>query len=473
MKPDSKQIIQINESYNIEITGMNHEGQGVGRMEGFTVFVDGGLPGEIVEAKVEQYKKTYAVAKLIRVVRASPHRIDPFCPVFESCGGCSLQHMSYEAQLEFKTGQVRDALERIGKLEGVLVHPTIGMEEPLHYRNKAMFPVGWRGKSPVLGFYSNRSHDIIDSNSCEIQSEISDKVRGIVREFIISNRIRVYDEKTHTGILRHIMVRTGSRTGEAMVVLVINDVADGSGKGLGSGQESEHGWEKLVNQLSYEVSGLKSIVLNYNSRRGNIILGDRNRVIFGEGFITDYIGEYKFNISPQSFYQVNPTQTEVLYGKALEYAGLTGNETVFDLYCGIGTITLFLSQRAGKVYGVEVVEGAVADARRNASINGIENVEFITGEAEKIIPKIYSQGIRADVVVVDPPRKGCDEELLQTLVKMEAKRIVYVSCNPSTLARDLHFLTGNGYEVREVQPVDMFGWTAHVETVVLMSRVEK
>lgn len=446
--------------YEIEMTGMNHEGQGVGRVDNFTVFVNGAIIGEKVRVKIVNLKKTYAVGELHAILQPSPDRVDILCPVGERCGGCSLQHMSYKAQLDFKTHMVKESIKRIGKLEDVLIHQTIGMENALNYRNKAQYPVGAgpEGKA-LLGFYERYSHKIVDCTSCMIQDETSTLIKNIVRAFIHENNVSLYDESTGKGLIRHLMTRTGFKTGEIMVVLVLN------------GKDLPHK-QKLVDNLTTRVPGIKSIVLNVNEKNTNIILGSMNIKIYGEDHITDYIGKYRFSISPLSFFQVNPVQTEVLYNKAIEYAALSGKETVFDLYCGIGTISLFLSEKAKKVYGIEVVEEAIKDAKVNAEINGVKNIEFITGEAEKVVPEVYKQGIKADVVVVDPPRKGCDEALLKTLVSMQPERIVYVSCKPSTLARDLAYLSERGYKAVEIQPVDMFPYTAHVECVTLMSRVE-
>jgi len=360
--------------------------------------------------------------------------------------------MNYEASLRFKTNVVRESIRRIGGLENVVVHDTVGMEQPVNYRNKAQYPIGRYKDGIRAGFYAKRSHEIIDCATCTIQHSVSDRVRAVVKEYIEKNNISTYDEITGEGLVRHIMTRVGFKTGEVMVVLVIN------GRNIPS-------QKKLVDRLVKEIPEIKSVVLNVNTKRTNVILGDENIVVYGRDTITDYIGEFKFNISPLSFFQVNPVQTEVLYRKALDYAQLTGKETVFDLYCGIGTISLFLSKKAKRIYGVEVVEAAVKDAWENAKVNGVENAEFIVGEAEKVIPEMYEKGVRADVVVVDPPRKGCDEAVLKTLVDMKPERIVYVSCNPATLARDLKYLAEGGFEVREVQPVP---WTYHVECVTLM-----
>ncbi|NJD03337.1 MAG: 23S rRNA (uracil(1939)-C(5))-methyltransferase RlmD [Ruminiclostridium sp.] len=449
-------MLEKNKNHLIDITGMTHEGQGVGRIEGFAVFVDGALEGERVEIKIVKVNKNFGFGKLVNIIKPSGNRIEPFCEAFKHCGGCSLQHLDYQGQLDYKDRLVKDNLKRIGKLENVIVHNTIGMKEPLNYRNKAQFPVASEDGTVITGFYARRTHDVIDSAECGIQDKSSDRIRKIIRGFIEEKNISVYDEKTGKGLLRHIMTRVGFRTGEVMVVIVIN------GSGLPFHNE-------LVTRLIAGAPEVKSIFLNINTGDTNVILGNKNVKVYGNDTITDYIGKYKFHISPLSFFQVNPVQTEVLYTKALEYADLTGNETVFDLYCGIGTISLFMSQKARKVYGVEVVEDAVRDARRNAEINGVGNIEFVAGEAEKIIPGMYERGIRADVVVVDPPRKGCDETLLGTLTDMQPDRIVYVSCNPATLARDLNYLEKHSYKTVEVQPVDMFPWTMHVECVIMMT----
>ncbi len=515
-------IVEKNKNYEIDITGMTHEGQGVGRIDGLAVFTDGVIEGERAQIRIIKLNKTYAVGKLISIINPSPARIEPFCSEYKRCGGCSLQHMDYGAQLAFKTKLVRDNLERLGGLKDVLVHDTLGMSNPLNYRNKAQYPVAVSGENIVTGFYAARSHDVIDSEECGIQDTVSNSIRMIVRQFIIDKRIPVYNEATGKGLIRHIVTRVGFHTGEVMVVLVVNGGALPGGaaeelvKRL-TGADLTQGWGSktdaavsggIINAPKTQdkpdssntpakpespdttvidaantaeaniVHGtrspaVKSIYLNINKERTNVILGTENILLYGSETITDSIGKYSFMISPHSFFQVNPVQTEVLYSKALEYAGLTGSETVFDLYCGIGTISLFLSDKARKVYGVEVVEAAIDDARKNASLNGIKNTEFIAGEAEKVVPELYSRGVRADVVVLDPPRKGCEESLLSLLAEMQPERIVYVSCNPATLARDLKHLDSRSYKAVEAQPVDMFPWTGHVETVVLMSRQDK
>lgn len=452
-------MIEKNQVFEIEITGQTHEGLGVGRVDGMAVFVQGAIAGEKVVAKVIKVLKTYAVARIEAFIEKSPDRAEPFCPVYKRCGGCNLQHMSYERTLQFKRQAVIDSLERIGGMAGIQVMPAIGMETPRRYRNKAQYPVGLGDNGPLAGFFAPRSHEIINAAECGIQHPVSDLVKNTVLEFIKANHIPVYDEITHKGLIRHIVVKVGFATGEVMVLLV-------------STSPSMPKQDRLISFLRERIPGLKSIVLNVNDKPGNVILGTRNITLYGEDAISDKLGDLTFEISPLSFYQTNPAQTLVLYNKAIEYAGLTGKETVFDLYCGIGTISLFAARKAKRVIGVETVPEAVEAARRNAAINSIGNAEFYSGNAEDVVPELYRQGMKADVVIVDPPRKGCDEVLLKTLIEMAPERIVYVSCNPSTLARDMKVLHGSGYEAKEVQPVDMFPWTNHVECVTLMSRAK-
>ncbi len=446
--------VKKNTDYILEINGLTSEGHGVGKIEGFTVFVEGALPGEKIKIKIVNIRSSYAFGKLLEILNKSKERVEPKCSIVNRCGGCQLQHLDYQEQLKYKTQHVRDSIERIGGLENILIHEAIGMNDPWRYRNKAQFPVGMGG---VIGFYANRSHDIIDNQSCFIQDEFNDKITTLFKEYIKKYDIPIYDEFSGKGLIRHIVTRKGFKTGEIMICIVVN------GEKLPF--ESE-----LIVKLRENIHGLKSVVLNKNMKKTNVILGDKNRIIFGEEAIYDYIGDVKFKISPLSFFQVNPVQTEVLYNKALEYANLSGNETVIDAYCGIGTISLFLSKKAKKVYGVEIVTQAIENAKENAKINKVNNVEFLLGESETVIPELYKKGIKADVVVVDPPRKGCDEKLLNLLAEMQPERIVYVSCNPATLARDLKYLAKFGFITQEIQPVDMFPQTVHVECVVLMTR---
>lgn len=448
--------VEKNKNYIMKIDRLGFEGEGVGRIEGFAVFVPYALPGEEIEIRIVKVNKSYAFGKLVRILSRSPERVESLCNL-KGCGGCQLMHLSYGAQLRFKRQRVLDSIERIGKLKGVEVNGTLGMQNPYRYRNKAMFPVGMEGGRITVGFYAPRSHRIIDTRSCLIQDEVSDRVIAIIKRWGEGCGISVYDETTGDGLLRHIMVRKAFRTGEVMVAAVTN------------GYEMPNS-DRLVQMLRDGIEGLKTVVQNINTEKGNTALGAENRILYGSGFITDCIGNLKFRISPQSFFQVNPVQAEVLYRKALEYAGLSGRETVIDAYCGTGCISLFLAGRAKKVYGIEVVQPAVEDAIKNAEANNINNVEFIAGRSETVIPELYKKGIRADAIVVDPPRKGCAPELLRTISDMRPGRIVYVSCDPGTLARDLKYLSGCGFKAEQIQPVDMFPFTSHVETVVLITR---
>jgi 23S rRNA (uracil1939-C5)-methyltransferase len=449
-----------NEKYLVEITGLGHNGEGVGRVKEFTLFVPLGLPGEKILIKVIKVQKNYGFAKIEEIKEKSPHRVVPKCPIANVCGGCQIQHMDYKLQLDFKTQRVKDAIERIGKLQGVTVHNTIGMKDPYQYRNKAQFPVGIDEGELKIGFYANRSHRIIDTRKCLIQHPDNDKIIKLIRDYIKESGISIYEEATGRGLLRHIVTRKAFKTNELMVILVVNG-------------DNIPGEKSLIDRLRQHLPELKSIVINTNRENTNVILGVRNKTLWGKDTILDNIGPFEFEISPLSFFQVNPIQTEVLYNKALEHASLTGRETVVDAYSGIGTISLFLSQKAKRVIGIEVVPDAVEDAIKNAHRNNIDNVEFIEGEAEKVMPRLYKEGLRPDVIVVDPPRKGCEVDFLETAVGMEPDRIVYVSCNPETLARDLAYLDEKGYRAIEVQPVDMFPQTSHVECCCLLSRTDK
>ena len=483
--------VRTNEYYEAQIIGIGHEGEGVGRVDGFTLFVPGALPGERVRVQVGKLKKQFGYARLVEVLERSADRVEPPCTVYDSCGGCQLQHLDYAAQLRWKRQMVVDSLERIGKLQmdAVVVHPTLGMDEPWRYRNKAQVPVGPGGAGVggevgqaagaggkgvgadgdgvgatvgaglVTGFYAHGSHRIVDTESCMIEPDHSNAAVQAVRRIAGELGIAAYDEERRTGVLRHVVVRIGAATGELMIVLVT------------AVDQLPHANE-LCRRLAEALPGVSSICHNVNPARTQVVFGEQTRVLWGSDVIHDEIGGVRFAISARSFYQVNPVQTEVLYGKALEYAALTGEETVIDAYCGIGTISLFLARRARRVYGVEIVPDAVADARRNAELNGIGNVEFAVGAAEAVMPRWREQGVAADVIVVDPPRKGCDPALLDTIVQMRPQRVVYVSCNPATLARDLRVLEDGGYRTVEVQPVDMFPWTTHVECVVGICRVD-
>lgn len=443
--------------YTIDITSLGHSGEGVGRYQGFTVFVAGALPGEQVRVKIAVVKKSYAIGQLKEITQPSPDRIEPKCAIYAACGGCQLQHLNYAAQLAVKRQTVVDAIERIGKMTNVMIHPAIGAAEPWYYRNKMQFPIGRAGNELAIGCYAQGTHQIINTENCLIQHAANNRIAAEVRQIAAELGLSTYDEATGKGVLRHVLGRVGSATGEVMVVLV-------------TATDELPRQEAIIARLTKSIQGLVSIVHNVNPQKTNIILGKRTRTIWGKDTITDRLGDFLFDISALSFFQVNNAQTEVLYGKAVEYAGLTGSETVIDAYCGTGTIALFLAKQAAKVYGIEIVVPAIEDAKRNAQRNKVGNVEFIAGDAVAVMPKLYAQGIRPDVIVVDPPRAGCENLVLETFARMQPKRIVYVSCSPASLARDLAILAELGYQTEEVQPVDMFPQTYHVECCVLLKR---
>lgn len=452
--------VRKGQEIELAIDSLSHDGQGVGRYQGFAIFVPHAVPGDQIRAEIITVQKNYARGLITKIIASSASRVNPACSIFPACGGCQLQHLSYQEQLEFKRQVVVEALARIGKLKGITVHRTLGMEEPWHYRNKAQIPLGRKGKEIVAGFYAPRSHRIIDMpEGCKIQDSLINKVLAEVRRLIVKHNLTTYSEETHSGLLRHLFVRVGRVTGEAMVVLVINATQLPRGKAI-------------AQELMEAVPQVVSFGISINTRRTNLVLGDKFRLLAGKKSLTDYIGPFRFDISARSFFQVNPVQTEVLYNKAVEYAALTGREEVVDAYCGIGTISLFLAQKARLVVGIETVEAAIRDARANARRNGVDNIDFITGDVERVLPELWEQGFRPDVIVLDPPRKGCAPSALDTFARMQPDRIVYVSCNPTTLARDLGYLAQRGYQVREVQPVDMFPQTAHVETIARIQRAD-
>ena len=475
-----------NDIVTVKIEDIGTEGEGIGKLEGFTLFVKDAVMGDVVEARLVKVKKNYAYARLEKVLTSSPLRVKPVCPYHKQCGGCQIQAMSYEAQLQFKENKVKNNLVRIGGFDQIFIESVmesvVGMEQPWHYRNKAQFPVGTDKDGRIItGFYAGRTHSIIANTDCALGVEENEPILQKVLAYMQNESISAYDETTGQGLVRHILIRKGFTSGEIMVCLVIN------GKNLPKE-------DRLVSTLR-EIPGMTSIWLNYNTKNTNVIMGTEGRVLWGQNTITDVIHRRSieeinsgkdclrydskenapqgitFAISPLSFYQVNPIQTEKLYSLALEYAGLTGEETVWDLYCGIGTISLFMAQCAKEVHGVEIVPQAIEDARKNAERNHIENATFYVGKAEEVLPRLYEEEhIFADVICVDPPRKGCDEACLNTIIKMAPKRIVYVSCDSATLARDLKYLCENGYEIRKVRAVDQFGQTVHTETVVLLSK---
>ena len=474
-----------NDIVTVKIEDIGTEGEGIGKLEGFTLFVKDAVMGDVVEARLVKVKKNYAYARLEKVMTSSPLRVKPVCPYHKQCGGCQIQAMSYEAQLQFKENKVKNNLVRIGGFDRLFIEsvmePVVGMEQPWHYRNKAQFPVGTDKDGRIItGFYAGRTHSIIANTDCALGVEENEPILQKVLAYMQNEKVSAYDETTGQGLVRHILIRKGFTSGEIMVCLVFN------GKSLPKE-------DRLVSTLR-EIPGMTSIWLNYNMKNTNVIMGTEGRVLWGQNTITDVIHRRSieeinsgkdclrydskenapqgitFAISPLSFYQVNPIQTEKLYSLALEYAGLTGEETVWDLYCGIGTISLFMAQCAKEVHGVEIVPQAIEDARKNAERNHIENATFYVGKAEEVLPRLYEEEhIFADVICVDPPRKGCDEACLNTIIKMAPKRIVYVSCDSATLARDLKYLCENGYEIRKVRAVDQFGQTVHTETVVKLS----
>ncbi len=468
-----------NDIFQIKIEDMTDNGEGIGRFNGYTLFVKDTVIGDEIEGKVIKAKKNYGYGKLLKIITPSPNRCTPACGVAGPCGGCQLQSLTYEAQLDFKYNKVLNHLKRIGGFESVPIRPVIGMKEsdfagnkncsgeygegvftPLRYRNKAQYPIGRsRDGRIAAGFYAGRTHSIIECEDCLLGDKINSKILKMIIAHMEKYNIEPYDEEGHKGLVRHVLIRKGYHTGEIMVCIVINGT---SLKGL----------PELAKKLN-TIEGMTSVSLNVNREKGNVILGQKIINVSGPGYIEDYIKDIRYRISPLSFFQVNPIQTEKLYSKALEYAALTGRENVWDLYCGTGTITLFLARQAKSVYGVEIIPAAIENANENAKINNITNADFFVGKSEEILPQKYKESngeLKADVIVVDPPRKGCEKSLLEVMASMAPERIVYVSCDSATLARDLKYLCSKGYELKEVQPVDMFPMTVHVETVVLLSQ---
>ena len=469
-----------NDCVELTIEDIGVSGEGIGKVDGYTLFVKDTVIGDVVRVKIMKAKKNYGYARLMNIIKPSKDRVEPACPIARQCGGCQIQAMNYNAQLKYKQKLVKDNLLRIGGLtEGADYEmcEILGMDTPFRYRNKAQYPVGEdKDGNIVMGFYAGHTHSIIacPDDDCMLGHSDNTFILNAVKEWMKEYRVRAYNENIHKGTVRHVLIRTGYHTDEVMVCLVTKKMLR---------KEAADGLVKAIQKLKLNVA---SLVVNINKEDTNVILGKECITLYGRPYIEDYIGDIKFQISPLSFYQVNPKQTEVLYNKALEFAGLKGNESVWDMYCGIGTISLFLAKKAGKVYGVEIVPQAIEDAKNNAKINNIDNAEFFVGKAEEVVPAFYKKqtGVqsdndstdskeydmtRPDVVVVDPPRKGCDKKLLDTIVSMTPDRIVYVSCDSATLARDLKLLVEYGYKVEKVQPVDQFGNTVHVETVVLLS----
>lgn len=448
--------IKKNAYFNIDIIDIGINGEGIGKIDNFTIFVDGALPNETVNIKIIKVKKNYSYGKLIKIIKSSPYRINPICENFGKCGGCNLLHLSYDEQLNIKSKFIQTNLKKIAKIENIKVPKAIGMDNPFNYRNKASFPINFTDKVNI-GFYRPRSHNIINIDNCLIQNPINNIIIQKIKDFIKESNISIYNENTGKGDLRHIVTRIANKTNELLICVVINN--------------NKFLYGDLLIKNFKDIPNIDSIVINYNTKNNNVILGDKVETILGKGYIVDYIKDLKFNISPLSFYQVNPIQTEVLYETALNFCNLTGNEIVFDAYCGIGTISLFLAKKCKKVYGIEIVPDAIKNAISNAELNNINNAEFFIGRSEDIIPKlIFENNICPDVIVVDPPRKGCDKVLLDSIIKTSIKKLVYISCDNSTLSRDIAYLSKFGFKLDKIQPVDMFCMTTHIECVALITR---
>ncbi len=455
MKLENQIPVNNNDILEIEITDVNFKGQGIAKKDGFVIFVDNTITGDYVEIEIIQVKKKYSVGRLRKIIKESTLRIKPECKYFEKCGGCQIMNMDYKAQLVYKKQRVINELKKVAGIEDVLVHDTLGMEKPFRYRNKGSFPVARLNGDIAIGAYEIGTHKMVDFDTCIIQNEKADKVIQVFKILMKLFKLEPYNEITNKGLVKHLMIRTNKQN-EVMVIIVTS-------------REKLPNKNEIVKKLIEEIPQIKSIIQNINKNQTNVILGNKNKVIYGEETLKDTIFDLEFSISPHSFFQVNSLQTEVLYSKALEYAQLTGEETVFDIYCGIGTISLLLAKKAKMVYGIEIVEQAIINARENAEKNNIQNAVFYTGKAEDIFPKLYKQGIKADVVVIDPPRKGCEKEVLNTIINMKPEKVVYVSCNPTTLARDLKILSDGGYEIGEIQPIDMFPNSTHVETIIMIN----
>ncbi|MCH3914695.1 MAG: 23S rRNA (uracil(1939)-C(5))-methyltransferase RlmD [Acidaminococcaceae bacterium] len=447
-----------NSILEMQVTGLGSSGEGVGKVQGFTFFVPGALAGEKIRFQAKQVKKSYGIGELTNVLEPSPERVKPVCPVYKQCGGCQLQHLSYEGQLTVKRQQVIDALERLGHFKGIKVEKTLGDDDPWHYRNKMQVPVASGKKGSLdIGCFAQATHRVINVEECFIQKKANNAIAAVVRAWMKEYKIPALEEDARRGIVRHVMGRVGVATGEVMAVLITNSPMVPHIKDLGK-------------MLREAIPGFKTLVQNVNTRHTNVIMGEKSRIVTGPGFIQDSIGTLTFNISPESFFQVNSEQAAKLYGEALKAANLTSKETVVDVYCGTGTITLFLAQKAARAIGIEIVPSAIKDARINARNNKIANAQFVLGDAAVELPKLAQEGIKADVIVLDPPRAGCDQRVINAIAAVKPKKVVYVSCNPASLARDAELLCKKGYKINKVQPVDLFPQTHHVETVVLMSR---
>ena len=447
-------MLKKNEEYVVEIVDNGFQGEGIAKIDGITVFIPGAIKGEKIKIKILKVLKNFAYGKIIKILETSNNRCNSDCETYSKCGGCNLRHINYEGTLELKKNIVQNSINKIVKQE-ITVNSVIGMENPLYYRNKLQYPLGFVDNKRVMGIYSERSHNIIPTTKCLIQNELCQEVANYAFEYIKENKIKVYNEEDGTGTIRHIIARIGLKTNEVLLTLVVND------------NRFKEYVEDFIQYMILKFSEIKAIVLNYNQENTNVTLGKKCETIYGRGYIYDILGDYKFKISPLSFYQVNPIQTEILYNTAIKSIN-SNNDIALDLYCGIGTIGIFASKYFKKVYGIEIVEEAIEDAKENAKINNIDNIEFYAGDVEELLPKIIEkEQIKPNVIFVDPPRKGLDNNTIELLKKLEPEKIVYISCNPATLARDLSYLEEK-YEIKEVQPVDMFPYTSHVECVALM-----
>lgn len=448
-------MIEKNREYIVDIIDNGFEGEGIAKIEGFTIFIPNAIKGEKVKILIVKVLKSHAFGKILDIIDKSDKRIECDCKTYKRCGGCNMRHIEYEETLIIKRNSVQALVNKTLKNK-VKVKNTIGMENPLHYRNKAQYPIGMNKENkPVIGVFARRSHEIIPINNCLIQKPISEQIAKFILEYITKNNISVYDEKSGKGIFRHLVIKVGVKTNEVMCILVIN-------------AHSFKNENKLVEELVKNFPNIKTIVKNINTKNTNVIMGQKNEAIVGRGYITDVLGDYIFKISPMSFYQVNPIQAEALYNIAIEKANITKDDVVCDLYCGIGTIGIFASKFAKKVYGIEIVKQAIEDAHGNAKLNNVNNIEFICGDVEQAFDKlIKKEKVEPSVVIVDPPRKGLDNNTIENIMKLNVERVVYISCNPATMVRDLKMMEEK-YEIKEVQPVDMFPFTSHVECVVAM-----
>ncbi|MGM0368960.1 MAG: 23S rRNA (uracil(1939)-C(5))-methyltransferase RlmD [Bacillota bacterium] len=448
----STQPVSKEDIVTIRLDNIAYGGDAVGRKDNFTIFVPQGIPGELVEIEITEVKSSYARGDIVSVLEKTEERIEPDCAVSERCGGCQIDHIDYQAQLKYKQQMVEDALEHIGKLEGIKVNSVLGMEHPFAYRNKAQLPLDVVDEKVVTGFYAAGSHDVIAHDECQIQHPVINRIARKMVEMINHYDLTIYNEETGTGLIRNLVIRIGVCTNQAQLILVTtaNEI---------------HHLDEITAELRSEIPELISIYQNINDEETNVVLGAKIKKLAGKDYIIDYIGDIKYQISPLSFFQVNTLQTKVLYDQVVECAELTGAENVLDAYCGLGSIALYVADKSKEVYGIEVVEEAIDLAKKNAQLNDIENCTFKTGKVREVIPDLENE-FEADVVIVDPPRKGCHQSVLESFVELGPEKIIYVSCKPTSLARDLKFLTGECYSVEDVQPVDMFPQTYHIENVV-------